>query len=320
MSDKIQHNLTIPDDFAGMRLDHALVKLLPDYSRTQIQEWIKKSYLLLDGSPPKAKLIVLGGEKITLNALLKQQPVFTPQPISLNIIYEDDAILIINKPAGMVVHPAAGNFENTLLNALLYHHPELQKLPRAGILHRLDKNTTGLLIIAKTQPVLFNLAKQLKARTITRIYQAIVKGVMTSGGTVDEPISRHPIERKRMAVVETGKPSITHYRVIDRYRFHTRIKIQLETGRTHQIRVHMAHINFPILGDQTYAPRLQLPKGASTPLIEMLRSFKRQALHAYELSFIHPITQEPVSFNAPLPDDMQELIEVLKHDAKKSSA
>lgn len=317
MTTKIQHDTIIPDDLSAMRLDQALAKLLPEYSRTQLQEWIKNGNLLLDGKPAKARMMVLGGEKITIDATRKAQPVFTAQPIDLDIIYEDDALLIINKPIGMVVHPAPGNLENTLLNALLHHAPELQQLPRAGIIHRLDKDTSGLLVIAKTQPALMNLTKQLKARTISRIYQAVVCGVMTSGGTVDEPIARHPITRKRMAVMDTGKTAITHYRVMERFRCHTRIKVQLETGRTHQIRVHMAHIHFPILGDPTYGGRLQLPKGATPELVKMLRQFKRQALHATELGFIHPVTQEPVTFHAPIPADMEELIAVLKDDTKQ---
>lgn len=318
MTEKIHQNLVIPDDLAGLRLDVALAKLLPEYSRTLIQDWIKNGNIKLDGELPKRRNVVIGGEKVQIDATLKAQPIYTAQPIDLDIIYEDEAILVINKPVGMVVHPAAGNPNSTLLNALLHHAPELQKLPRAGIIHRLDKDTSGLLVIAKTQPALMSLTKQLKARTITRIYQAIVNGVMTSGGMVDEPMGRHPVARKRMAVIDTGKPAITHYRIIERYRDHTRIKVQLETGRTHQIRVHMAHIRYPLLGDQTYGGRLQLPKGATPELVKILRQFKRQALHAYELGFIHPVTKEDVSFQAPIPDDMQELIRILKDDAAKN--
>lgn len=315
MIEKVQHDFVIPDELGGMRLDQALAKILPGYSRTQIQDWIKLEAIQVDGKHIKARVQVLGGEKITIDASLKPQPVFTAQDIALNIIYEDEAYLIINKPPGMVVHPAAGNYDNTLLNALLHHAPTLQLLPRAGIIHRLDKDTSGLLVIAKTQPALIHLSRQLKARTITRIYQSVVCGVMTGGGKVDEPIGRHPSVRMRMAVIDTGRPATTHYRVMDRYRAHTRIKVQLETGRTHQIRVHMAHINYPVVGDPSYGKRLQLPKGASPELIQILREFKRQALHASELGFIHPITGEAVSYNAPLPEDMQRLIEILKKDA-----
>lgn len=318
MTEKIHYDIYIPDHVAGMRIDQALAKLLPDYSRTQIQEWIKNNKVQIDGQPSKVRTVVIGGENIVIDAELKAQPIFAAQAIDLNIVYEDEAILVINKPAGMVVHPAAGNYHSTLLNALLHHVSELQNLPRAGIVHRLDKDTSGLLVIAKTQAALTSLTRQLKARTISRIYQTIVCGVMTGGGMIDQPIGRHHITRKRMAVVETGKPAITHYRVIERYRAHTRIKVQLETGRTHQIRVHMAHIHYSVLGDQTYGPRLQLPKGATPQLVAILRKFKRQALHAAELSFLHPTTQESVTFQAPLPQDMQELMAILKEDAKTS--
>lgn len=316
---KLTQTLTIPDSLAGLRLDQALTKLLPDYSRTQLQEWIKQGAILINNNAAKAKAVVLGGETITINAELKAQPYFKPQPIALNIIYEDKDILVINKPVGMVVHPGAGNMENTLLNALLNHAPELQQLPRAGIIHRLDKNTTGLLVIAKTNKALHQLTHQLKARSIKRIYQAIVNGILLSGGTIDQPIARHPVARKRMAIIDTGKEAITHYRIIERYRAHTRIKIQLETGRTHQIRVHMAHIHHAVLGDPTYGGRLQLPKGATNPLVTILRQFKRQALHAVELTLTHPETQEPMTFTAPLPADMQELIDILKKDNEEVS-
>jgi 23S rRNA pseudouridine1911/1915/1917 synthase len=315
MTDTIQHTLTIPDHLGGLRLDQALAKLLPDFSRTQIQEWIKNGAITIDNKPCKARETVLGGETVAINATRKAQPFWNAEPIALNIIYEDDALIVINKPIGMVVHPAAGNLNNTLLNALLHHAPSLQALPRAGILHRLDKNTSGLLVIAKTHHALLKLSKQLKARTITRIYQAIVYGVMMSGGTIDEPIGRHPIQRKRMTVIETGKPATTHYRVIERYPAFTRLKVQLETGRTHQIRVHMAHIHFPLLGDPVYGGRLQLPKGASPELINTLRTFKHQALHASELSLTHPVTGKVMTWQAPLPEDMQNLIHVLKRDA-----
>ncbi len=312
---KIQHTIIVPDSLGGMRVDQALVKLLPDYSRTQLQAWIKNAEITVDNKTVKARDIVLGGETINLTAALKPQPTWDAQNIALNIVYEDEALLVINKPAGMVVHPAAGHKSNTLLNALLHHVPALQALPRAGILHRLDKDTSGLLVIAKTPTALLKLNKQLKARTMTRLYQAVVSGVLISGGCIDQPIGRHPIKRKSMAVIETGKPAVTHYRVMERYRAHTRIKVQLETGRTHQIRVHMAAIKHPLFGDPTYGGHLQLPKGATPELIQQLRQFKRQALHACELGLIHPVTQQPLTWQAPLPDDMQELIAVLKKDA-----
>lgn len=315
MTEKIHYILTIPDSFAGMRLDQALAKLLPDYSRTQIKVWLENGEITLNDQIPKAKTLVIGGENILVNATAKAPPsTWEAQAIPLDIIFEDEQLLVINKPAGMVVHPAAGNFGNTLLNALLHHAPELQKLPRAGIIHRLDKETTGLLIIAKTPQALKYLSHQIKTRTITRIYQTIIFGIIVSGGTIDEPIARNPIQRTKMSVHETGKEAITHYRVMERYRAHTRIKVQLETGRTHQIRVHMAHIHHPILGDPVYGGRLQLPKGATQELINTLRGFKRQALHAAELKFTHPVSEELITCHAPLPPDMEELIKILKYD------
>lgn len=314
MKEQIQQILTIPDQLGGMRLDQALAKLMPMYSRTQIQDWIKNAEITVDNKTLKARDRVLGGEEIVIQGTIKQQPHYEAQPIDLNIAYEDDELLVINKPIGMVVHPGAGNQQNTLLNALIHHAPALEKLPRAGIVHRLDKETSGLLVIAKTPATVMYLTKQIKARTVTRIYQAIVTGVMTSGGMVDEPIGRHPISRKRMTVIETGKPAITHYRVMERYRSHTLLKVQLETGRTHQIRVHMAHIHYPILGDPVYAGRLQLPKGASPELVAELRQFKHQALHASELSLVHPVSGKTMTWYAPVPDDMQAMIAVLKQD------
>ena len=234
------------------------------------------------------------------------------EKISLNIIFEDEQIIIINKPVGMVVHPAIGNHSNTLLNALLYHAPQLANLPRAGIVHRLDKDTSGLLVIAKTLEAQTTLVKQLNRRKITREYEAIVQGVLTGGGTISEPIGRHPRQRIKMAVVEGGKEAVTHYWVIERFNAYTHIKVKLETGRTHQIRVHMASHHHPIAGDQTYGGRMKLPKGASEELIEGLRQFKRQALHAKRLAFLHPMTNEETSFEAPLPNDIKHLLELLK--------
>jgi 23S rRNA pseudouridine1911/1915/1917 synthase len=314
MTEKIQQTFTIPDDFCGMRLDQAIAKIMPAYSRTQIQDWIKNATLKVDDAPAKSRNTILGGEVVTIDASLKIQPSYEAQAIDLNIVYEDEALLVINKAAGMVVHPGTGNPDNTLLNALLHHCPELKQLPRAGIIHRLDKETSGLLVIAKTSHALKELNVQLKARTITRIYQTIVFGMIISGGTVEAPIARHPIQRKRMAVMETGREAVTHYRVVERYRAHTRLKVQLETGRTHQIRVHMAHIKHAILGDPVYGGRLQLPKGATPELVTALRAFKRQALHAAELGLVHPDTGKEMSWQAPIPDDMKELIEILKTD------
>lgn len=318
MSKKIHHTLIIPDELYNHRLDQALAKCLPAYSRTQIQEWIKNGEVSVNTHLPRPRDLVKGGEKIIIEASLKPQPRYEAQFIQLDIIYEDDAILVVNKPPGLVVHPAVGNVDHTLLNALLHYHPKIQSLPRAGIVHRLDKDTSGLLVIAKNEIAYKSLTKQLKARTISRIYQAVIWGVLTSGGTIDKPIGRHPIHRRRMTVIETGKPALTHYRVIERYRAHTRVKVILQTGRTHQIRVHMAAIYHPILGDQTYGGRLQLPKNATPALIDILRQFKRQALHASELTLTHPVTHIQMTWNAPLPEDMHKLMEILRQDSKIS--
>ena len=310
----MKHTFIIPITHINERLDQVLAKLMPDYSRTQIQAWIENGQVLINGNPAKAKLKVKGGETASIEATIKPQPEWLAQDIPLPIVYEDEALIIINKPAGMVVHPGAGNADCTLLNALLHHLPALQTLPRAGILHRLDKDTSGLLVIAKTAPALKHLSHQLKKRTLLREYQAIVYGSMISGGTINAPIDRHPIQRKRMAVIENGKEAITHYRVAERYRAHTRLKIRLETGRTHQIRVHMNHIHHPIVGDLTYGGRVQLGKGMTPSLIQILRHFKRQALHAFALGLTHPLHQEWMRWEIELPDDMKQLINILKED------
>ncbi len=315
---QIKQQLIIPDSYANLRLDLALSKILPEYSRTQIQEWIETGAIRVDGKAAKARLKVTGGEQITIDAAIKQQPEWEAQEIPLNIVHEDDSILIINKPAGLVVHPGAGNADRTLLNALLHHAPQLQQLPRAGIVHRLDKETSGLLVIAKTPAALKSLTHQIKKRTMVREYQCIVYGRFISGGKVDAPIDRHPLQRKRMAVVETGKPAITHYRIAQKFRALTFLTVKLETGRTHQIRVHMAHIRHPVVGDPVYGGRVQLAKNMTPDLIQALRQFKRQALHAFALGFDHPESGEFVRWEAPMPADMQELVKVLQQDAAEA--
>ena len=306
---------TIPSHYARQRLDAVLAELYPDYSRSRIQQWIKSGKVLLNGEIPKAKVKLLGDEHIEIHV---QTEVLDDdcyaQDIPLDIIYQDDDILVINKPVGMVVHPAAGHKDGTLQNALLYFDEHLNEVPRAGIVHRLDKDTSGLLVVARNLKAHKNLVAQLQARTVHREYQAIVLGVMTSGGTVDEPIGRHARDRKRMAVRLDAKQAITHYRVSERYRGHTRVKVNLETGRTHQIRVHMSHIHFPLVGDPVYGGRLILPRGASDELKDALKSFKRQALHAAKLGLKHPATQQEMHWKAPLPEDMLHLIEVLRAD------
>lgn len=313
-TEKIQHQIVIPDDYINERLDQTLAKLMPEYSRTQIKAWLDEGAILINGQPLKGKTKIKGGEQVIVTATIKEQPIWEAKPIPLNIVYEDEAIIIINKPAGLTVHPGAGNANRTLLNALIYHEPALQALPRAGIVHRIDKDTTGLLVIAKTAAALKSLLHQLKKRTLGREYQAIVYGSLISGGKVDAPIARHPLQRKRMAVVDTGKPAVTHYRLAKKYRGLTHLMLKLETGRTHQIRVHMSHIRRPIVGDNTYGGRVQLAKGMSTELIQALRHFKRQALHAFALEIVHPTTGKSMRWEAPLPDDMKHLIQALEND------
>jgi len=316
---KTNYQLTIPEIHANKRLDQALAKLMPDYSRTQIQEWIATGSILVNGNLAKAKTKIKGGETVLIEATVKSQPQWEAQAIPLHIVYEDATLIIINKSVGMVVHPGAGNADRTLLNALLHHAPQLQSLPRAGIIHRLDKDTSGLLVIAKTLAALKSLSHQLKKRTLLREYQAIVYGTMISGGTINAPIDRHPLQRKRMAIVETGKNAITHYRVAEKYRAHSRLKIRLETGRTHQIRVHMAHIHHPIIGDSVYGGRIQLSKSMSPELIDVLKQFKRQALHAFALGLIHPENNEFIRWEIDLPEDMKQLIHILRDDITRNN-
>jgi len=317
MHNKNDRTLIIPETHAHERLDQVLAKLLPAYSRTQIQAWIEAGQVLVDGHTSKPKAKVKGGESVFVSVTLKPQPAYTAQAIPLCIVYEDDSLLIINKPVGLVVHPGAGNADQTLLNALLHHEPRLHQLPRAGILHRLDKNTSGLLVIAKTPAALRALSQQLKKRELLREYQAIVYGRLISGGTIDAPIGRHAMQRKRMAVIDTGKPALTHYRIAEKYRHWTRLTVRLETGRTHQIRVHLAHIRHPVVGDVAYGGRVQLSKGMSDELIHALRQFKHQALHAFALGLTHPTSGEWLRFEIDLPDDMQHLISLMQDDLRK---
>ncbi|MDH5357626.1 MAG: 23S rRNA pseudouridine(1911/1915/1917) synthase RluD [Gammaproteobacteria bacterium] len=317
MSELLQLEGIIPDEYAGLRLDQALAQVFPDYSRGQITKWIKAGHVLIDQQSLRPRDSVSGGEHIIISAQIEiVDDTWTAEAIQLDIIHEDDDLLIINKPAGMVVHPGAGNQQGTLVNALLHHAPQLETIPRAGIVHRIDKGTTGLLMIAKTLQAHNSLVSQLQARTVQREYQAIAMGVMTAGGTVDEPVGRHPVDRKRMAVTGAGKPAITHYRVEHRYRAHTHIRCKLETGRTHQIRVHMAHIRYPLLGDPVYGGRLRLPKGASESCLEALQNFRRQALHAGLLGFIHPRSEQEVSWQVDMPEDMLHILAVLAEDQK----
>jgi len=301
----------VPFEMAGMRLDQVLAELFTDYSRSKLQSWVKSGRVQVNGLTLKPKDKLEGGETIALDVEAEIVITAEPEPIPLEIIFEDDSILIVNKPAGLVVHPAVGNWNGTLLNALLNHDANLETLPRAGIVHRIDKETSGLLMIAKTLQAHNSLTQQLQDRDITREYLAITRGRMTAGGTVDEPIGRHPTDRKRYAVRENGKHAVTHYRVGQRFTRHTLVQVKLETGRTHQIRVHMAHIRFPLLGDQVYGGRFQMPPDCSEQLEKELRSFKRQALHAAKLGLQHPVTDEYLEWEQPLPEDMIRLLDAL---------
>lgn len=315
MNEHITKEATVLDGMLGMRLDCAVAELFSEYSRSRLQEWIKSGELTVDGEVWKTKSKVKGGEVLRLDALLKPEELWTAEAIALDIRYEDEEILVLNKAPGLVVHPGTGNPDGTLLNALLHHAPDLALLPRAGIVHRLDKDTSGLLVVAKTLGAHHSLVDQLSARTVKRQYEAIAVGVMTGGGTVTAPIDRHPTQRTKMAVIPGGKEAITHYRVVTRFRGHTHIRVNLETGRTHQIRVHMASIQYPLLGDDAYGGRLRHPKGATPELLAAIRNFKRQALHAGKLGLEHPASGEWLEWESDLPDDMQVMLEVLRVDA-----
>lgn len=313
MADKLQQNARVPAEMGGMRFDQAASSLFPEFSRARLQTWIRDGQLMLNGRVAKPKERLIGGEALALEAELEPQGDWQPEAIDLDIVYEDEELLVINKPAGLVVHPAAGNQTGTLLNALLHHSPELESVPRAGIVHRLDKDTTGLMVVAKTLSAHTDLVDQLQERVVSREYEAVAIGTMTGGGTVDARIGRHPQQRKQMAVVETGgKRAVTHYRLVQRFAAHTHIRVKLETGRTHQIRVHMAHVRHPLVGDGTYGGRFKIPKGASDELIQALKSFPRQALHAATLGLEHPATGEYCEWTAPLPEDMLALLAALK--------
>lgn len=314
MTQTLHRDARIPEAMAGQRLDQAAAELFDDFSRERLKSWIQQGALTVDGEQARPKDKVHGGERLELHAELDVERRFEAQPIALDIVFEDDDVLVIDKPAGLVVHPAAGNPDGTLLNAVLHHCPASASVPRAGIVHRLDKDTTGLMVVAKTLAAQASLVEQLQARTVSREYDAIVTGVMTSGGTVDAPIGRHPKDRKRQAVTRGGKPAVTHYRVTERFRHHTHVRCRLETGRTHQIRVHLAHQRFPLVGDALYGGRLKLPPGASDELKTLLREFPRQALHARKLAFDHPASGKAVEFRAELPDDMLMLLDYLRDD------
>ena len=303
--------IIIPERMTGDRLDVALSEMLPDYSRSKITAWIKSGDALINNKAFKPKDKVNGSQIVILSLNKKQNNDWSAENIALNIVFEDEDIIIINKPFGLVTHPGAGNWNGTLANALLYYDPELSKLDRAGIVHRLDKNTSGLMVIARNEKSQKYLVEQLQSHSVVREYSAIVYGHMISGGSVNDPIGRDPKDRIKQAVSSNGKDATTHYRVIDRFKSHTHVKAILETGRTHQIRVHLSHIGYPLLGDPMYGGRVRFPKKASEILKESLLGFKRQALHSKKLTLNHPSTGELMSWKAPLPDDMLELLNIL---------
>ena len=312
----IRHEAAVPLTAAGRRFDQALAEMFPDYSRSRLSGWIKSGAVTLDGAQAPPRQLLRGGEQVLLQVELENEVTSTPEAIALDIVHEDEHLLVLNKPAGLVVHPGAGNPAGTLLNALLHHDPRLAELPRAGIVHRLDKETSGLMVVARTLPAYTALVDLLSRHEVERQYEAVVLGTMVSGGTVDAPIGRSMGDRLRQAVrdEEDGTRAVTHYRLRERFRAHSLLQCQLETGRTHQIRVHMAHINHPLLGDPMYGGGLKLPRGASPELIAELRGFRRQALHAERLSFVHPISGEALSFSAERPADQEQLIVALRAD------
>jgi 23S rRNA pseudouridine1911/1915/1917 synthase len=313
----LQYKLVVDEWANGQRLDQALSSLLPDYSRSVIQQWIRQGFIQLNDVVPRPRDKVYAGDRVALDVPETTKTYDQPQAIEFDIVFQDEHLYVINKPAGLVVHPAAGHASGTLVNGLLNIDPDLHQLPRAGIVHRLDKDTTGLMVVARSLPAHTGLVDALQARRVKREYVAIVRGLITAGRSIDQPIARHPTDRKRMSVQRNGKEAVTHFSVRERFRAHCLIDVQLETGRTHQIRVHMAWLRHALVGDPVYGGRLLIPAGIGKPLEQALRHFKRQALHARRLGFEHPVSGEPMSFEAPLPADMQGLLDALHDDLNK---
>jgi len=304
--------IIIPDRLIGSRLDAAISEMLPELSRNKITSWIKSGEILIDSNPFKPKEKVLGGEIIEMNVSPEENTNWIAEDIKLDIVYEDDEILVLNKPPGIVTHPGAGNTHGTLANGILFARPELNQLDRAGIVHRLDKDTSGLMVVAKTDSAKLSLIKQLESRSVSREYTAIVYSSMVTGGVVDAPIGRDSVNRQKQAVIKSGKPAITHFRIIEKFKNFTLIKAILETGRTHQIRVHMSHIGHPLLGDFTYGGKVKFPKGANEELKVAIKEFSRQALHAKKLSIKHPIDNKELSWKSKLPEDLDNMINILR--------
>ncbi len=309
-----QYSARIPDELAGQRLDRALARMFPDYSRSRLKAWLLDGSVLIDGASRRPRDPVQGGETVVLTVTADVAVRAEAEAMTLDVVFEDADLLVVNKPAGLVVHPGAGNVSGTLMNGLLAHASQLESLPRAGIVHRLDKDTSGLLLVAKSLPAHTALVRELAERAISRQYLAICNGVLTGGGTIDAPIERHPVDRTRMAVRDNGRPAVTHFTVIERFRAHTFVNVVLETGRTHQIRVHFAHRRHPLVGDPVYGGRLTLPAGATESLRNALRAFRRQALHAARLDLKHPATGQDLGFEVPPPGDFEALLQILRED------
>jgi 23S rRNA pseudouridine1911/1915/1917 synthase len=318
MSEHIKQSIKVPNELGNKRFDQIAAQLFPDFSRARLQAWIRDGTLTVDGQTRKIRDKLVGAELLEIDVITQAEGEWLPEIMDLDIVYEDDHILVVNKPMNLVVHPAAGNLTGTLLNGLLHYCPELVNIPRAGIVHRLDKDTTGLMVVAKTLQAQNHIVTQLQTREMGREYEAIIQGTITGGGSVKEPMARHAKDRTKMAVHPTGKDAVTHYRLLERFPCHTHVRVKLETGRTHQIRVHMAHIKHPLAGDQTYGGRVKLPKGVSAILREALRDFPRQALHAKQIKLIHPHTGRPMQWEVDLPEDFDDLLAALKYDSEHS--
>jgi len=318
MNELVTRQAVVPPEYAGSRLDRAAAAIWTEFSRSRIQQWIESGALTLDGvrTAPRHKL--RGGETIAIDAEFEAVLEARPEAIALRIVYEDAHLIVIDKPAGLVVHPGAGNPGGTLLNALLHHDAALANLPRAGLVHRLDKDTSGLLVVARDHTAQQRLGKMIEQRRVKRIYRAVCQTAMTGGGVIDAPIDRNPRDRTRMAVREGGRESRTHYRLLERFRAHSHIELTLESGRTHQIRVHLAHIRAPIVGDPVYGGRPRLPPQSGEALRSLLQSFPRQALHARALAFPHPEDERELQFESPLPADFENLLTALRDDLEQA--
>lgn len=312
MKESVELAACVPADCGGWRLDAAAATLFGEYSRARLQQWIKEGALTLNGLAAKPKDKVMPDDELRLCAALEAQGDWLPEALALELVYQDDELLVINKPAGLTVHPGAGVPSGTLLNGLLHWDARQQLLPRAGIVHRLDKDTSGLMVVARTLGSYHALVEQLKERSVKRQYQAIVSGRLAGKGLVDEPVGRHPRDRVKMAVVASGKPALSEYEALEQFGLYSHVQVRLQTGRTHQIRVHMAHLGHPLLGDSQYGFRLRLPPHASDALVEALSHFDRQALHACELALIHPRTGELMCWQAEPPEDYRQVLGLLQ--------